>query len=172
MKDKEKQIEICENCKIKENCSHRILVNMEKCKVNDCDYFQNISTDKEKQIEEMAKDLYGEIDYDVNYYSDDNYSEVNFDYRETAKNIVEKGWVKLPEDSIVLSKEEQEIRANELIETLKAVKNQASKETAEKILNNLSNYIDYETFHTGHELKKVKRKVKELAKQFGVEVDK
>jgi hypothetical protein len=101
-------------------------------------------TDK-KQIEEMAKDLYGEIDYDVNCYSDDNYSEVNFDYRETAKNIVEKGWIKPSEDSVVLSREEfvefekkkEDLLCKEykLMNYEKEIKDQARKETAEKSIN-------------------------------------
>lgn len=71
--------------------------------------------DKQKQIEELAKDLYGEIDYDVNYYSGDNYSEVNFNYIETAKNIVEKGWVKIPENAVVLMGTETEQRFEDLM---------------------------------------------------------
>lgn len=63
---------------------------------------------KQKRIEELAKDLYGEIDYDVNYYGDDNYSEVDFNYIETAKNIVEKGWIKPAENAVVMAKEEYE----------------------------------------------------------------
>lgn len=48
---------------------------------------------RQEQIEKMANDMVGEIDYDVNYYSDDNYSEVIIDYKTTAKNIVEKGYI-------------------------------------------------------------------------------
>lgn len=54
MNNKGKQIEICEKCKIKDTCSNRILVHLEKCKVNDCDYYCE-ATDREKQIEEMAE---------------------------------------------------------------------------------------------------------------------
>ena len=114
--DKEKQIEICENCKIKENCSHRILVNMEKCKVNDCDYFQNISTDKE-MIEEMAKDIdwaKERIWNSVNLKKDD-YSWhskgiathlVNLDYRKLPKDA--RVFIPTDEQYVLLSKEEYE----------------------------------------------------------------
>lgn len=49
---------------------------------------------RDKQIAEMAKDLYTEIEYDTWYYSDDNYTEVIFDYRKTAENIINKGYRK------------------------------------------------------------------------------
>lgn len=48
--------------------------------------------DKEREMEKLANDMVGKIDYEVNYYSDDNYSEVIIDYKNTAKNIIEAGY--------------------------------------------------------------------------------
>lgn len=91
--------------------------------------------DKEKQIEEMVRDLYGELYYDI--------AEHLFYYEKTAKSIIKKGWIKLPENSVVLSKEEYDElitklrQRTELLSTYfaKSVRlEQASKETTEKVI--------------------------------------
>ena len=99
---KEKQIEICENCKIADNCIHRILIHMEKCKVNDCDCFQNISIDKEKQIEEKLMELRLDKQELMNEISEKNNKialleetiecikfNVDFTRKETAEKIID-----------------------------------------------------------------------------------
>ena len=50
---------------------------------------------KDKQIEEMAKDLEYEIEYSVYHDYIDDYTEVEFDYRKTAENIAKKGYRKV-----------------------------------------------------------------------------
>ena len=47
---------------------------------------------------------------------------------------------------------------------------QACKETAEKIIKHLLNFIENETFHVGYELDKAERELYKLAKQFSVEI--
>jgi hypothetical protein len=129
--------------------------------------------DKEKQIEEMTKDLYGEIDYDVNYYSDDNYSEVNFNYIETAKNILAKGRVKPNKDSVVLSKEEYDdyLNLKDLLDKgyftseNRVAIHKARKETAEKFVKEVDDCMQ------GSDLARIMAyRIKELAKQLGVEI--
>jgi hypothetical protein len=101
MNEKEKQLEICEKCKIKDTCSNRILVHMEKCKVNDCDYYCE-STDREKQIEEITEKAVrkdGDVTMcdllDKEEYQNDFCNQFNKGYKkgskETAKEILKKG---------------------------------------------------------------------------------
>ena len=61
-----------------------------------------IMKDKEKQIEEMAKDLTKHIDKTIYGVRSSNERE------KCATFLVDKGWVKLPKDSVVLSREEFE----------------------------------------------------------------
>jgi hypothetical protein len=44
-------------------------------------------------------------------------------------------------------------------------------DTAREILQELSDFVDFETFREGYELTKVKRKLKEMAKEKGIEVE-
>ena len=111
----------------------------------------------------MAKDIYGEIDYDIDYYSDDNYSEVNFDYRETAKNIIEKGWVKLPEDSVVLTEEEAERFRGQTINIAK-IKAQARKETAKEICDLILEHWQ------GHDLVECDWLIVAISEKYGVDM--
>ena len=48
---------------------------------------------------------------------------------------------------------------------------QAVKDTAKEILQELLDFTNYETFRKGYELVKIKRKLKEIAKSKGVEVE-
>lgn len=50
-------------------------------------------------------------------------------------------------------------------------KQQAVKDTAKEILQGLLDFANYETFRKGYELVKVKRRIKEIAKEKGVEVE-
>jgi FtsZ-binding cell division protein ZapB len=57
------------------------------------------------------------------------------------------------------------------VEAYQKLKKQAVKDTAKEILQELSDFVDFETFREGYELTKVKRKIKEMAKYKGVEVE-
>lgn len=50
-------------------------------------------------------------------------------------------------------------------------RNATVKDVAKNILQELSDFVDYETFREGFELVKVKRKIKDIAKDKGVEVE-
>ena len=83
-----------------------------------------------------------------------------------AKELLKHYQPKSPEDSVVFSKEEQEIRVNELTETLKAVKNQAGNEAVEKFAKELLDtkikiLNDYFIYASN---------VKTIAKQLGIEI--
>lgn len=54
---------------------------------------------------------------------------------------------------------------------LKNVIEKTEKDTAKEILQELSDFVDFETFREGFELVKVKRKIKDIAKEKGVEVE-
>lgn len=96
--------------------------------------------DKEKQIEEMAKDYYG--------YSIDLEEDCKF----VAEEMYDKGHRKLTEDSVVLSKEEYEALKKQIEywehETKVARQDlfEESKETAEKILKWLKEHCDFVGF--------------------------
>ena len=105
---------------------------------------------EEKQIEEMARDLYAEIEYDTWHYYDDNYTEVTFDYRKTAENIYNKGyrkqeWIsvdeRLPEDDLPKEHKKKTIK---VIVAIKA-KNGITIRTQER-------FLDY-TYSNGGERK-------------------
>lgn len=62
-----------------------------------------MSVDKEKLIEEMAKDLEDCIIYSPKR---NEYNDYILDYNTIVKRLVEKGWIKPNKDSVVLSREE------------------------------------------------------------------
>ena len=129
--------------------------------------------DKEKQIEEMAKDILSA--YGVNkLYSN-----------QVAEYLYNAGYRKLPKDSVVLSREEykllfdikkkfetadgDEITAVSLLMWLKELTARERKETAEKwkvFIKSLFN----DGWFTVADNEKVHKVVDEFAKQFGVEI--
>ena len=116
--------------------------------------------DKEKQIEEMAKDYYG--------YSIDLEEDCKF----VAEEMYDKGHRKLNEDSVVLSSEEAERFRGQTVSIAK-VKAETRKETTEKILNEL--YVQFSADYLvglRNEYKdwKYADLIKRYAKQFGVEI--
>lgn len=120
---------------------------------------------KKVQIEEMAKDYYG--------YSIDSEADCKF----VAEEMYNKGHRKLPEDSVVLSREEYDeikIYKSYIPEMKKAfdkVRNAAIKETAEKILDLLvpdCKACD-ENWHSGCLCLRATLAEK-IAKQFGLEI--
>ena len=160
--EKEKQIEICENCKVKNNCNHRVLIQKDGCSVNDCDYYSEVSP-KEKQIVEIVKEtIYQNATSVVDDIDKQNNTHHYMLYDEDIFYIAKRVKEKLTEDSVVLSREEYETLKNQINslrtelskavcsmyteeefeykvdqkvkEELDRVKKEARKETAEKIL--------------------------------------
>ena len=112
---------------------------------------------------------------------------------ECATMAIYKGYRKIDKDKeVVISKEEYELLTNDLdkgdygdfergysqahkemlkdcIESNKKAEQigyeKGSKETAEKIIKHLLNFIENETFHVGYELNKVERELNKIAKQ-------
>lgn len=176
---KEKQIEICDGCKKQNNCNHKELIYKDGCKVNDCDYFQNISTDAKKQIEEMALTIQSCSDIEQSYY-DSEWHSVDV-YNGLAKTLYSEDFRIVNEDSIVITREEYEKLKLELaiekkradesytqkeVEEIIASKERIkSKETAEKIMQDLKPLLEgFVHTDTGENLYVYK------CKQFGVEI--
>ena len=130
-------------------------------------------------IEEMAQYLKGYL------YPLDNNSIENC--RILASALISQGWVKLPKDSVVLSREEfwklsNKFSKKELDEIVEFHKKKASKETAEKILRELKHSEFKFTIEINRSSQKdvskvleefrksVFGKINDLAKQFGVDL--
>lgn len=120
---------------------------------------------KKDQIEKMAKDYYG--------YSIDSEADCKF----VAEEMYNKGHRKLPEDSVVLSREEyDEIKTYqsyipEMKKAFDKIRNATIKETAEKILDLLvpdCKACD-ENWHSGCLCLRATLAEK-IAKQFGLEI--
>ena len=95
-------------------------------------------------------------------------------YRQ-AEALYNTGYRKIPKDSVVLSREEQEkiLTATEKrIKELKRQILQARKETAEKILNELLDFVNgwFEGVENNDFCVELNRISKDLAKQYGVEI--
>ena len=139
----------------------------------------------QKQIEEMEETLY---DYCLHY--DDC---VEGSERNIAKFLINAGYRKIDENTVVLTKAEYEKLKDEKADNILAdvdkvfkaefayMKNRVirrinkdyakkvRKETVKELLQELLDFVDFETFRKGYELVKVKRKLKEMAKNRGVE---
>ena len=120
----------------------------------------------DKQIEEMAQDIYEQK------YCDTSFKE---NCRILAYDLVTLGYQKIDKDSAVLSREEQEkiLTATEKrIKELKRQILQARKETAEKILNELLDFVNgwfegVENNDFGVEFNRIS---KDLAEKYGVKI--
>ena len=143
--------------------------------------------DKEKQIEEMAKDLNYHTSV-VEYKCEKDCYKCNyagFDGAKCpsyvlAKSIYGAGYRKLPKDSVVLSREEYENLKLQIQEAHhKGVRigfdltkfkensiEQASKETAEKIIN----YLQKDGWGGINYLEIYQEDLDEIAKQFSVDI--
>lgn len=108
---------------------------------------------QQKQIEEMANDV-------RSYYHGSEYDELEDDISFSV-HLVNLGWIKLDENAVLLTMEDyklldKKIKAleeyvgaleenkrvsNALIERLKEIAKMARKETAEKIMNDISNDV-------------------------------
>ena len=111
-------------------------------------------TDK-KKIKKMASDLSKEViqDYGGVYYL------------ETAEGLYNLGYRKIPEGSVVVSRQVWEEHIEKREKANKIFEERIRKETAKKILNELYEQIDEKT------PKWVETQIKIKAKQFGVEVE-
>jgi hypothetical protein len=118
--------------------------------------------DKEKQIEEMAKECCKD------FYKCKPRYDLNCIIRQALEKALNQGYRKIPEDSVVLSREEFE---NNL--TLSIGYEIGSKETAEKIFTEVLDLeqlkvirdMGWETIYNS-----LCNEILELAKQFGVEI--
>lgn len=131
---------------------------------------------KEQQIEEMAKDInntwFVKSNGDI---CGTNVKLKKNDIKMIAHQLVLEGYIKIPEDSVVLSREEQEkiLTATEKrIKELKKQILQARKETAEKILTELLDFVNgwfegVENNDFGVEFNRIS---KDFAKQYGVKI--
>lgn len=159
---------LCATCKEfkGEKCSYYTPKNKMKDKEKQ---FETDTNDGYKEIEEMAKEL--EKDINTPMYS----------YHYLASKLQPKGWIKLPKDKVVLSREawEEKLEASKRVidlsheitkthrEAIQEAKDQARKETAEKLLSELY-YIA--RFYYGDSAN-VLAWAKDKAKQIGVEVE-
>lgn len=155
--------------------------------------------DKEKQINEMANDipyltLSRQVFVSMTEMKNVGWTLSEEDNKVIAEALVEKGWVKIPEDSVVLSKEEYKKlqkrnadrkrlrnkiakckdelnRAKEanknLLDLFKIEIDKASKETAEKILKPLYDACKEDTY--GQVVVDFTI-LENIAKRFGVEI--
>lgn len=138
--------------------------------------------DKEKHILAITQDLSDCLEYDIEDSS-------VVDTYDTAYKLANKGWVKLPEDSVVLSREvfelltdiknlQQQVQdsLSNTSEDFERIAKQARKETAEKILNEMVNIIktqsvnDYNFDDKVIEEPILLEKLKEIATREGVEI--
>ena len=122
----------------------------------------NIEKADKKQIEEMAQIINGSTELDTIAY----YRCINI-----AKTLYNAGYQKLPEDSVVLSMKEWECLHIDYAKALYNVRQNAIKETAEKILDLLvpdCKACD-ENWHSGCLCLRATLAEK-IAKQFGVEI--
>ena len=108
--------------------------------------------DKQKQIEEMSREL----------------REIQpLFYASIAEQLYNAGYRKIPENAVVLNVSEY-VRLKSIVENIDRVIKQKCKETAEKIFKSLFESIRY-CDDAGFELLEPE-KVIELAKQFGVKI--
>lgn len=131
---------------------------------------------KEQQIEEMAKHgCYDGCASGLRKFCEEYDGSPCKNMIRIARGLFEKGYRKLPEDSVVLSREEQEriLTATEKrIKELKKQILQARKETAEKILTELLDFVNgwfegVENNDFGIEFNRIS---KDLAEKYGVKI--
>lgn len=118
------------------------------------------------QIEEMAQDIYEQKSCDTSFKEN---------CKILAYDLVTLGYQKIDKDSAVLSREEQEkiLTATEKrIKELKKQILQARKETAEKILTELLDFINgwFEGVENNDFCAEFNRISKDLAEKYGVKI--
>ena len=126
--------------------------------------------DNEKQIEEMAKVIGNTWLVDLEGNTKDVCEVLDeVDINNIARELYDKNYRKLPEDSVVLSKEEYEKLKYTWITDSDAYK-KGCKETAEKIFKMLISKLESNQFLSGERII-MEVDVENLAKQFDVEIE-
>lgn len=135
--------------------------------------------DKE-MIEEMAKVMYGYICKDrpckeCNYHGKSKILKPYCEYYLKAQDLYEKGYRKLPKDSVVLSREEfwklsNKFSKKELDEIVEFHKKKTSKETAEKIFNRFLSVLKDNRKMGNNFVVLTLNALQDIAKEFGAEI--
>ena len=143
--------------------------------------------DKEKQIEEMANDipyltLSRRVFVSMTEMKNVGWTLSEEDNKVIAEVLIEQSYRKLPEDSVVLSKEEYEKLKNEnktLLYSAKMMvgcfcdqqklKEQASKETAKKVLKFFANTFPKEKRISSSHVK-IHRAIEKISKELKIEL--
>ena len=133
--------------------------------------------DKEKQIEEMGKDVCNNINTKM---CADGTCPKHWDcpYSNTmAEILIEKGYQKVDKDRITLTKEQYidlTLAKQSIFNMLEERDNKARKETAREILKELLFVESVEGWQENEQLvefgNKIVDKIEELAKQYGIEI--
>ena len=142
--------------------------------------------DKEKQIEEMAKEMSKELCcyYDkkkrkcINCFGMEEDCDLHCNFGRTLERLSNAGYQKIDKDSIVLSRKEyEEVKRYqsyipEMKKAFDKVHNNASKETAEKIFQELLKEAKTHEFGGWIEIEAINvyKMLIDKAKQFGVEI--
>ena len=126
--------------------------------------------EQEKQIKEMAKEIGNTWLVDLEGNTKDVCEVLDeVDINNIAKELYDKNYRKLPEDSVVLSRKEYEKLKYTWITDSDAYK-KGCKETAEKIFKMLISKLESNQFLSGKRII-MEVDVENLAKQFDVEIE-
>ena len=126
--------------------------------------------EQEKQIKEMAKEIGNTWLVDLEGNTKDVCEVLDeVDINNIARELYDKNYRKLPEDSVVLSRKEYEKLKYTWITDSDAYK-KGCKETAEKIFKMLISKLELNQFLSGKRII-MEVDVENLAKQFDVEIE-
>ena len=126
--------------------------------------------EQEKQIKEMAKEIGNTWLVDLEGNTKDVCEVLDeVDINNIARELYDKNYRKLPEDSVVLSRKEYEELKYTWITDSDAYK-KGCKETVEKIFKMLISKLDSNQFLSGKRII-MEVDVENLAKQFDVEIE-
>ena len=126
--------------------------------------------EQEKQIKEMAKEIGNTWLVDLEGNTKDVCEVLDeVDINNIARELYDKNYRKLPEDSVVLSRKEYEKLKYTWITDSDAYK-KGCKETAEKIFKMLISELESNQFLSGKRII-MEVDVENLAKQFDVEIE-
>lgn len=126
--------------------------------------------EQEKQIKEMAKEIGNTWLVDLEGNTKDVCEVLDeVDINNIARELYDKNYRKLPEDSVVLSRKEYEELKYTWITDSDAYK-KGCKETAEKIFKMLISKLESNQFLSGERII-MEVDVENLAKQFDVEIE-
>lgn len=137
-----------------------------------------IIKDKEQMARIIAFDLCKQS-YHSDWYGNEAqcYSDNNFHDCKKIKAVVDKlynaGYRKVPENAVVLTREEHKQMFKDLIASNKVIEAETRKETAKEIIATVKSCMqDFEDDDDGYILKKCEFEffMRELAKQLGIEV--